>query len=298
MNRLKSILTILVLSSLILIVCGNKSENADFTVRPDSVVYKHTKQADLKLYFHYPEDWKPNDKRPVIVFFFGGGWNGGTTKQFLPQAEYLSSRGMIAVRADYRVKSRHGTWPHQCVEDGKSAVRWIRQNADIIGGDPDMIVSSGGSAGGHVAICTYVADGLEAEGEDHSVSSKPNLLVLFNPVLKTSNSPQHFFSEEMATRISPYDQLDNSLPPTIIFFGTADQLGNEAYPCLVKSDSLNLDMRLWLAVDQKHGFFNRSPWLESTIYLTDKFLNEQGYLEGEPSIELPSDGIMELYKPK
>jgi len=39
---------------------------------------------------------KKEDKRPAIVFFFGGGWTSGTVKQFEPQAEYLASRGMVA----------------------------------------------------------------------------------------------------------------------------------------------------------------------------------------------------------
>jgi acetyl esterase/lipase len=47
--------------------------------------------------------------RPSIVFFFGGGWSGGTTERFLPQALHFSERGMTAFIADYRVKERHGT---------------------------------------------------------------------------------------------------------------------------------------------------------------------------------------------
>ena len=45
---------------------------------------------------HYPPGWKETDKRPGIVFFFGGGWTNGTIKQFEPQATHLASRGMVA----------------------------------------------------------------------------------------------------------------------------------------------------------------------------------------------------------
>jgi hypothetical protein len=48
--------------------------------------------------------------------------------QFFYQAEYLASRGMIAARADYRVKNRQGGEPDKSVEDGKSALRWQRGN--------------------------------------------------------------------------------------------------------------------------------------------------------------------------
>ena len=82
--------------------------------------YTKTKQADLEIVVHYPPGWKETDKRPGIVFFFGGGWENGTIKAFEPQAQYLASRGMVAARADYRVKSRHDVTPDACVEDAKS----------------------------------------------------------------------------------------------------------------------------------------------------------------------------------
>jgi hypothetical protein len=82
------------------------------------------------MHVHFPADWKKDDKRPAIVFFFGGGWTSGTVKQFEPQAAYLASRGLVAARADYRVKSRHEVTPDACVEDARSAVRWLRQNAE------------------------------------------------------------------------------------------------------------------------------------------------------------------------
>ena len=58
-------------------------------------IYKSTPQAELKMHVHFPPDWKPSDKRPAIVFFFGGGWNSGSVKQFESQANYLASRGMV-----------------------------------------------------------------------------------------------------------------------------------------------------------------------------------------------------------
>jgi acetyl esterase/lipase len=116
--------------------------------------FKKTTKADkitpvsLEMHVHFPTDWKKDDKRSAIVFFFGGGWTSGTVQQFEPQAAYLASRGMVAARAEYRVKSRHEVTPDACVEDAKSAVRWLRQNAALLGIDPDRIVASGGSAGG------------------------------------------------------------------------------------------------------------------------------------------------------
>jgi hypothetical protein len=52
--------------------------------------YTKTKQADLEIVVHYPPGWKESDKRPGIVFFFGGGWENGTINAFMPQAAALT----------------------------------------------------------------------------------------------------------------------------------------------------------------------------------------------------------------
>ncbi|MEO1994912.1 MAG: alpha/beta hydrolase [Planctomycetaceae bacterium] len=88
--------------------------------------------------------------------------------------------------ADYRVIRKHKTTPFECVKDGKSAVRWIRQHAAELGVDPDRIVAAGGSAGGHVAAYTGVIQGHEEEGEDANISSLPDAMILYNPVIDTT----------------------------------------------------------------------------------------------------------------
>jgi len=81
---------------------------------------------------------------------------------------------MIAITADYRVKSRHGVQVVECVKDAKAAIAWVRENAQRLGIDPDKIAASGGSAGGHLAACTGTISGF---GSDE----RPNAMILFNP---------------------------------------------------------------------------------------------------------------------
>lgn len=264
----------------------------------DSIIYKKTPQGELKLHFDYPPNWKASDSRPAIVFFFGGGWNGGNIEHFSRQAAYLARRGMVAVRADYRVKSRHGTLPDKCVEDGKSAIRWVRMNAGMLGINPDMIVGSGGSSGGHVAACAALVVGLEAEGEDHSISSRPDVMVLFNPVMETTSERQvkKIGDKKMAEKISPNNWIRKDTPPGIMFFGTDDQLIELAIRSLPLAGSQGVQLALWTAEDAGHGFFNKSPWMEWTLYLTDKFLQKNGYLEGEAEIEPSAEVTMEPYE--
>jgi acetyl esterase/lipase len=238
---------------------------------------------------HFPPGWKATDKRPGIVFFFGGGWENGTIKAFEPQAQYLASRGMVTARADYRVKSRHGVTPKECVEDARSAVRWFRQHAAELGVDPDRIVVSGGSAGGHIAACTTLMPASAPQGEDSKVSCKANALVLFNPVLRFG--PQLLQKigndEALGKAISPTLYLAKDSPPTLLLFGTDDWLLKQGEEFMQRSKELGHRAELFTAEKQGHGFFNRSPWRERTLQRTDEFLASLGYLQGKPMIQVP-----------
>jgi acetyl esterase/lipase len=253
-----------------------------------SFVYTKTPQADLEMIVHFPPGWKAGDRRPGIVFFFGGGWERGTVQQFERQAAYLAGRGLVAARADYRVKSRHGVTPKEGVEDARSAVRWLRQNAGMLGLDPDRLVAAGGSAGGHLAACTALGPGPEP-GEKADVSARPSALVLFNPVL-------HFVPEllprlgndaALGRALSPTLHLAKGSPPTLLFYGTADRLLKQGEEFMGHAKELGHRAELYTAQGQGHGFFNRSPWQEKTLRRTDEFLVSLGYLTGPPTIEVP-----------
>lgn len=252
------------------------------TPPPHSIVYKQTKQGELRLAVHYPKNWQATDKRPGIVFFFGGGWTNGKLDQFLPQAAALANRGMVALRADYRVKSRHNVSPRECVEDAKSAVRWIRTHAAELGIDPERIVAAGGSAGGHLAACTALTPGLDAAEEDPLVSSRPNALVLFNPVLRFADIPKLMVridgDEELGQALSPVLHLAQDSPPAIVFFGSVDELAPMGEEFLKRSREVGCRVELSIADGQAHGYFNRSPWRERTTQEMDAFLVSLGYL--------------------
>lgn len=255
--------------------------------------YKRVGEKELKMYIHYPPGWKAGDKRPAIIFFFGGGWNSGTPGQFLVQAEYFASRGMVAARADYRVKSRDKVTPDKCVEDARSAVRWMRKNCKRLGIDPKKLITSGGSAGGHLAACMMIEKSVEAEGDDLSISTIPQAMVLFNPVLNFAHEGiigRLGDKKKLAGRISPTQHIDKRTPPALILFGTNDRLKVHGDEYWEKAEKLGVRVEKYIAEGQGHGFFNRSPWRERTLIAADKFLASLGYLKGEPTIKVPSAG--------
>lgn len=274
---------------------GGAGVSLSFSSRLDSYVFKKTPQGELGIHVHFPAGWTPQDRRPAVVFFFGGGWRAGNINQFLDQADYLAWRGMVAARADYRVRSRHGTAPQDCVEDGKSAIRWLRRNASRLGIDPSRIAAAGGSAGGHVALASFTTSGLEAEGEETSISSRPNLLVLFNPVFDVTvpGRLERVGSAPLARRISPLYHLTSDLPPSLLLFGDEDPLLEEGRRFVERARELGIETVLYIAEGQRHGFLNRSPWKEATLHLADTFLVRHGYLSGPVSFSPPPEAVLQ-----
>ncbi len=256
-------------------------------------VYKTVGKVKLRLYIFNPSNHQPGETRPAVVFFFGGGWVGGTPTQFEPHARYLASRGMVAMVADYRVKSRHGTTPFECVADGKSAVRWIRTHAKRLGIDPKRIAAGGGSAGGHVAATTGIVPGLEEKDEDTSVSSMSDALILFNPVY--DNGPTGYGHSRVKDRykeISPLHNIRKGAPPTTVFLGTRDKLipveTAKKYQKTMQDVSARCDLHLYEG--QPHGFFNKKRSAQHyylTVLEMDKFLISLGWLEGKPTVKPP-----------
>ena len=260
-----------------------------------SLTYKTVGERELKIHINYPPEWKPSDARPAIVFFFGGAWTSGTVEQFAPQAEYFASRGLVAARADYRIKSKDGVTPDKCVEDARSAVRWMRKNAKLLGIDPKKLIVSGGSAGGHLAACMMIEKSVEAAGDDLSISTVPQAMVLFNPVLNFENEEimkRFGVDKELAGKISPTLHLTKKSPPALILFGTEDRLKAHGEEYWKKAEALGVRAEKFLAEGEGHGFFNRSPWLERTMVAADKFLASLGYLKGEPTAKVPEEATV------
>ena len=274
-------------------------------VMPDAraETYKTIGGTNLQLYIFTPKDHAATNRRPAIVFFFGGGWTSGSPQQFEKQCQYFASRGMVAITADYRVASRQGVKPAQCVTDAKSAIRWVRKNAGRLGVDPDRIVASGGSAGGHIAACAAVGPDLDEPGEDASVSSVPNAAVLFNPVLVLAPPEglnlEGFESRVRAERfgtdaqkISPAHNVHSNAPPIIVFHGKADTTvpfaTAEAFAAKMKAAGNRCNLVGFAG--QPHGFFNyrlgdNNRFFLETLKQADQFLASLGYLTGPPQVE-------------
>ncbi len=281
-----------------------------------SKVIKHKLgDVELPMFVFNPPSHKASDQRAAIVFFFGGGWRAGSPGQFAPQCEYLASRGMVAITADYRVASRHQVKAMACVQDAKSTIRWVRQHAAELGVDPEKIVASGGSAGGHIAACTGVVPGQNAKTEDLSISSVPNAMVLYNPAVVLAEIEGKLLIDPEKAKglkdrvggdpklISPAHHVRKNLPPTIIFHGTNDEAVPystvELYADLMNKAGNRCELIGF--ENQGHGFFNtgrggnakrlasEDQMHREITHRLDRFLNSLGFLDGQPTIALPKE---------
>lgn len=256
----------------------------------EQVLYKQIDTTKLFMEIHYPETIGENNY-PAMVFFFGGGWHHGTIKQFEPHANYFSRRGMVCFLVDYRVQKRQQTTPFESLKDAKSAIRYIRANADKFHIDTSKVVAAGGSAGGHLAAAAALINNYNENSDNMSVSSIPNALVLFNPVF--DNGPGGYGYDRIRDAykdFSPLHNIKKGAPPTMVFLGTNDKLipveTAKYYQKVMEKINSTCELRLYEG--EGHGFFNYKnfEYYKKTVSEADEFLQSLGYLNKEPIIEI------------
>lgn len=171
-----------------------------------------------------------------------------------------------------------------------------------MGIDPNRIAAGGGSAGGHVAAAADTLTSYEEPGENLAISSKPNALVLYNPVV--DNGPGgygHNTVKDYWQDISPLHNLTANAPPTVFFLGTNDNLipvsVGRNYQSAMQTLGLRCDLHLYQG--QPHSFFNfdvpddgSGPFYgyQDTLFKTDEFLVSLGYLPDPHDAPSPVTG--------
>jgi acetyl esterase len=257
----------------------------------EQILYKQINTIKLFMKAYYPEKMDKTKQYSAIAFFFGGGWTKGDINQFEPHAKYFSKRGIVCFLVDYRVTDRHQSTPFESLKDAKSAIRYIREHANKFYIDPLKIIAAGGSAGGQLAAATAIIKDYNESSDDLSISSKPNALVLFNPVV--DNGPAGCGYERIGDdykSFSPLHNIEKGVPPTIIFLGTKDYLipveTAKYYQMVIQK--VGSQCELFLYEGKEHGFFNYNKFenYKSTVSEADTFLQSLGYLNKEPIIEI------------
>ena len=180
----------------------------------------------MNLFVFKPEGWQAGDKRSALIYFFGGGWTKGTPLKSAAMARWAAENGMVGIAPDYRTMNRFQTGPQASVDDGRAAFNWVVEHASELGIDSNRIAVGGSSAGGHVALWTAIKKAPPGSNPETLPKIKPAALFLKSAVTDTSPetgyAPSRFGDD--ATAMSPVHQLDDQMPPTIIFHAAFDEL--------------------------------------------------------------------------
>lgn len=200
---------------------------------------------------HRLDVWRPRqgtDRAPVLLQLHGGAWIvGDKGQQALPLMLHLAAEGWVCVAANYRLSPRV-TFPDHLV-DCKLALRWIREHIADYGGDPDFVVVTGGSAGGHLAALLALTPNdpeLQPgfENADTSVSACVpfygvyDLAEVFDPRDRAGAQGArvgHWFARRIAgttveedrdrfVRYSPIAHVGPHAPPFFVIHGNKDNL--------------------------------------------------------------------------
>ena len=103
---------------------------------------------------------KADEKLPVYVWIYGGGWQTGFSAEMEFDGERIARRGIVVVTLNYRLNV-FGFIAHPEITkenpeepgnfgllDQRCAMRWVKENIAAFGGDPENITIGGQSAGG------------------------------------------------------------------------------------------------------------------------------------------------------
>ncbi len=230
------------------------SEARDWTVRmanqyqvtPD-VTYLTADGYESRLDVIAPRN--PAGPLPTLLYIHGGGWVGGTKEGAMLRLLPYLEMGFAVVNVEYRL-ARVALAP-AAVEDGRCALRWVLSNADRYGFDPDRIVVSGHSAGGHLTLTTGMlpaSAGLDRRcparnpagglADAHELEMRVAAMVNWYGITDVAdlvsgpNAKTYAVAwmggladwRAVAKRVSPLSHVRSGLPPILTIHGDADDI--------------------------------------------------------------------------
>ncbi|HIF63964.1 MAG: alpha/beta hydrolase [bacterium] len=209
--------------------------------RVADIHYRRVRGINLRLDVYRSRSAPSNC--PTLLQIHGGGWViGSKNEQGLPLMQQMASRGWVCVSVDYRL-SPHATYPDHLV-DIKHAIAWIREHGADYGANPDFLVVTGGSAGGHLAaLVALTANDPEYQPGIEDVDTSVAGCVPFYGVYDFTNRNANLYNQGLLKvleekvmkasieeapdeyrKASPLDRLHADAPPFFIIHGERDSL--------------------------------------------------------------------------
>ena len=196
------------------------------------VVYRTVDGVPLKLDLYVP--YKAAQRGPAMLYIHGGGWQTGSKEQYVLWYLPYLQLGLPVVAVQYRLS---GLAPAPAaVEDSRCAFRWLAKNGPRFGIDPARIATTGGSAGGHLALITAMLDDSMDAACGDGLAVPPKAVAVVNYYGATDL--EHLLSlkrdyilkwfrgtaeaSAVAKEISPLTWVRPGGPPVLTIHGDAD----------------------------------------------------------------------------
>ncbi len=264
-----------------------------------NVTYAKANNIELKLDLYLPKN--RTNPTATLILFHGGGWvDGQKERNTLFLLPYLSM-GWSAVNVEYR--TGHQSPAPAAVEDVRCALRWLTYRARDYSLDTSKFVTTGTSAGGHLALMAGMLPGKSVFDRQCVVDGnarwnsaevpEPKVAAIVNwfgigdvadliDGPNTKNYAREWFGsmanpEALAKQLSPITYVRAGGPPVITIHGENDDVVPYSHATRLHAllDKAGVPNRLVTIPGRKHGGFNREELLQSYAAIRE-FLKKQG----------------------
>ena len=268
------------------------------------VKYLRADGIDLYLDIYLPADnveFEPSDLEglnaidglPTVVFFHGGGWVEGQKSDCVLHLLPYLSKGWSVVNVEYRLGGE--SLAPAAVVDARSAVWWVKRNGNKYGFNPDQIVLTGLSAGGHLALLAGMLPASEGfDGQSPELVAPNNMISRSNAALpelevaaiinwagitdvgdliKEPNLRSYALQwlgcselrESTAKRVSPLGYIRKGLPPVLSLHGDNDVVVPYSHAVRLHEslDSMDVPNQLHTIKGKEHFDFSIDDWKEA-----------------------------------
>lgn len=265
--------------------CGSADPFWQPRHRPAPVPYRYSPPDSSALFLQLYAAPRDKDAAPLIAILDGDRWQAGGVDQFSDWARYFAARGAAVALIDYQAEQQ--TSPFSALRNVKSAVRFIRANAQNWKIDPNQLAIIGADAGGQLSMGAATVQYYNNGYDDLNIPARPQLQVLLAPLLDLSpNQPAHKEIGEAWPTFSPLHTVTAAVPPSLLLVSSQDSL----LPLLTVRhfrDSIR-------AVGQEvqisryeggHRFYELPSNRKNCLEQIDQWLIEQKFLGGKPHVK-------------
>lgn len=262
----------------------------------ENIGYSHPYEGRLLLLNIYRPDNK--NKYPALILVHGGGWSSGNLSMEVPMAQAVAQKGYVTIPVEYRL-SPEAEYP-AAVFDLKTAVRWVKANAEKYGIDTTHIAISGTSAGGQLAALigstngqSQYEDRLEYSEYSSTVQAVINIdgITDFTDKTALENVRESLDKGKIPASVKwfggNYDEkkddwiaassvfhITGQSAPICFINSSIDRFHDGRDQTIAKLNGYNIYSEVHTLPDTPHPFWLFDPWFETTTGYMTAFLDK------------------------